>query len=63
MKYVNGRYYVEGEDHRYRNHPAERNILRLREELKSLRTQYQVQNDTQIRKNQKGFENNGRLEV
>ena len=38
-------------------------ILRLRDEPKSLRTQYQVQNETQIRKNQKIVENNGKLEV
>ena len=32
---------------------SENNILGLRDEPKSLRTQYQVQNDTHIRKNQK----------
>ena len=53
MKYLNGRYYVEVKDHRYKIHPTEKIILGLREEPKSLRTQYQVQNETQIRKNQK----------
>ena len=50
MKYPNGHYYVEVQDHRYKIHPTENIILRLRDELKSLRTQYQVQNETQIRK-------------
>ena len=33
-------------------------MLGLREEPLSLRTQYQVQNNTQTRKNQKGFKKN-----
>ena len=53
MKTANGRYYVEVKDKRYRIHPTESNILRLREEPKSLGTQYQVQNNIQMRKNQK----------
>ena len=53
MKYLNGEFYVEVEDHRYRFHPTENTILRLRDEPKSLRTHYQVRNETQIRKNQK----------
>ena len=57
MKYLNGRYYVEVKDHRYKIHPTENIILRLRDEPKSLRTQYQVQNETQIRKNQKVIKN------
>ena len=28
MKYLNGEYYVEVTDHRYRNHPTENIILR-----------------------------------
>ena len=40
-------------DHPYRIHPTENNIIILRDEPKSLRTQYEVQNETQIRKNQK----------
>ena len=57
MKYLNGRYYVEVEDHRYKIHPAENIILRLRDEPKSLRTQYQIQNETKIRRNQKVIKN------
>ena len=51
MKYLNGEYYEEVKDHRYKIHPTENIILRLRDEPKSLRTQYQVQNETQIRRN------------
>ena len=57
MKYLNGEYYVEVKDHRYKIHPTENIILRKRDEPKSLRTQYQVQNDTQIRRNQKVIKN------
>ena len=57
MKYLNGNYYVEVKDHRYKIHPTENIILRLRDEPNSLRTQYQVQNETQIRKNQKVIKN------
>ena len=57
MKFLNGNYYVEVKDHRYRIHPTENVILRFRDEPKSLRTQYQVQNNTQIRKNQKVIKN------
>ena len=53
MKYLNGEYYVEVKDNRYKIHPAENTILRKRHEPKSLRTQYQVQNETHIRRNQK----------
>ena len=44
MNYLNGEYYVEVEDHRFRNHPTENIIKRLRDEPKTIRTQYQVQN-------------------
>ena len=57
MKYLNGEYYVEVKDHRYKIHLTENIILRKRDEPKSLRTQYQVQNQTQIRKNQKVIKN------
>ena len=57
MKYLNEQYYVEVKDHRYKIHPTEKIILRLREEPKSLRTQYQVQNETHIRKNQNVIKN------
>ena len=56
MKNLNGRYYVEVKDHRYKIHPRENIILRLRDPP-SLRTQYQVQNDIKIRTNQKVFKN------
>ena len=57
MKYLNGEYYVEVNDHRYKIHPTENIILRKRDEPKSLRTQYQVQNETKIRRNQKVIKN------
>ena len=53
MKYLNGEYYVEVKDHRYKIHPTENIILRKRDPPTSLRTQYQVQNENQIRRNQK----------
>ena len=51
MKFLNGNYYVEVKDERYRIHPTENKLLGVREEPKSLRTQYQVQNKEQIWKN------------
>ena len=57
MKYLNGEYYVEVKDHRYKIHPTEIIFLRKRDPPTSLRTQYQVQNETQIRKNQKVIKN------
>ena len=57
MKYLNGEYYVEVKDHRYKIHPTEHIILRKRDPPTSLRTQYQVQNETQIRRNQKVIKN------
>ena len=57
MKYLNGNYYVEVKDKRFLIHPTENIILRKREEPKSLRTQYQVQNEKQIRRNQKVIKN------
>ena len=64
MKYLDGYYYVEAKDHRYRIHPTENIILRKRDPPTSLRTQYQVQNETQIRRNQKVIKNdNDELEV
>ena len=62
MKYLNGHYYVEVKDNRYRIHPTEKIILRKRDSPTAFRTQYQVQNGTEIRKNQKFFQNNGRIE-
>ena len=57
MKYLNGEDYVEVKDHRYKIHPTENIILQKRDEPKSLRTQYQVQNETKIRRNQKVIKN------
>ena len=57
MKYLNGKYYVEVKDKRYLIHPTGIFILRLRDPPKSLRNQYQVQNEREIRKNQKVFKN------
>ena len=63
MKYLNGENYVEVKDKRYLIRPTENVILRKRNPPQSLRTQYQVQNETQIRKNQKVVVNSGKLEV
>ena len=57
MKYLNGEYYIEVKDHRYKIHPTENIILRKRDAPASLRTQYQVQNETEIRRNQKVIKN------
>ena len=57
MKYLKGEYCVEMNDHRYLFHPSENNILRKPDPLKFLRTQHQVQKDTQIRRNQKVIRN------
>ena len=57
MKYLNGENYVEVRDHRYKIHPTENIILRKRDPPTSLRTQYQVQNETKIRRNQKAIIN------
>ena len=53
MSFFSCEYYVEVKDHRYRIHPTENITLRKRDPPKSLRTQYQVQNETQEWKNQK----------
>ena len=60
MKYLDGNYYVEVKAHRYRIHPTKNNNLRKRDPPTSLRTQYQVQNETQIRKNQKVIKNDNK---
>ena len=55
---------MEVRDKRYKNHPTEKIKLGLRHPPTSFRTQYQVQNDTQIRKNQKVVEiDNDELKV
>ena len=60
MKYHIGKYYVEVKDKKYKIHPSENIILREREQPKSLRTQYKVQNDTKIRRNQKVIKDDNR---
>ena len=57
MKYLNGEYYVEFKDHRYKIHPTENILLRQRDPPTSLRTQYQVQIESKIRRNQKVIKN------
>ena len=57
MNNLNGESYVEVKNHRYRIRPTENIILRKRDPSIFLRTQYQVQNDTQMRKNQKVIRN------
>ena len=63
MKYLDGNYYVEVKDHRYKIHPTEDVILRKRDPPTSLRTQCQVQNETKIRRNQKVVKNDDQLIV
>ena len=57
MKYLNGQYYVEVKDYNYKIHPTENIILRKRDPPASLRTQYQIKNQTQILTNQKVIRN------
>ena len=57
MKYLNGEYYVEVKDNKYKIHPTENIILRRRDPPKSLRNQYQVENQIQKRSNQKVIRN------
>ena len=58
MKYLIEEFYVEVQDHQYRIHPTENIILRERDPPTSLRTQYQVKSETQIRTNQKVIKSN-----
>ena len=57
MKYPNGEDYVEVKDKRYLNHPIENLILRKWDPPPSPRIQYRVENETQMRKNQKVIKN------
>ena len=57
MKLLDGNYYTEVKDHRYRIHPTENIILRKRDIPKSLTNQYPVKNNTKIRTNQKVIKN------
>ena len=64
MKFPIGNYYVEVKVHRYRINPTENILLRLRDTPESLRTQYQLQNETHFGKNQEDIKkNNDELEV
>ena len=53
---MNGNSLVEVKDKKQKINPTEKVLLGLKEEPKSLRTRYQFQNDTQIKKNQKIIE-------
>ena len=57
MKHLNGKYYVRAKDKRHIIHPNEDIIKRERKPAKSLKTQYEVPNETKIGKNQKGIKN------
>ena len=57
MKYLNGEDYVEVKDHIYKIHPTEIILLRKPDPPITLTTQYQVRNETQIRRNQKVIKN------
>ena len=57
MKYLDDNFYVEVKDHRFKIHPTENITLLERDPPTSLRTQYQVQNETQIGRNQKVIKN------
>ena len=57
MKFPHSQFYVEVNDHRYKNHPTKNFILRERDPPKSHIKQYQVRNTTLIRKNQKVVKN------
>ena len=63
MKYLNGEFYVEVKDHRYKIHPTENIKFSQRDPPLSLGTQYQNENETQIRKILKAVESKGKLEV
>ena len=56
MKFFNGQYYVEVKDKRYRIHSTENKILLKRDPPLSLRTQYQVQNETHKEKSESYLE-------
>ena len=52
MNYLNHKYYVELKDDRYIIHPTENIILQDCKEIKSVGTENQVINETQLRLNQ-----------
>ena len=63
MKYRYSNYYVGKKDKQYLLNPTKNNVIRLPEETTSSRTQYEFQNTTQIRKNQKIVRTIGRSEA
>ena len=64
MKVPNDQFYVEVKDKRYIIHPTENIILRKRDPPLFLSFEYQVQNETHIRRNQKVIKSdNDELEV
>ena len=63
MKYLNSKNYVEVKDKGYVIHAKEIKIIRKRDSPLSLRTQYQVQHKTQMRKNQKVVGYQGKIQV
>ena len=63
MKCLNCSFYVEVMDEVYWIQTTENIMLRLEEQPKSLRKHYQVQNDAQLRKNNKVVGKNGNLGV
>ena len=55
MNNLKGINVVEVKDIRYKTHPTEKIVIRERDPPKSPRSQYQVQINTQLRKNQNFF--------
>ena len=64
MKCLIGNYYVEVNDKKYIITPTENIILRGRKETSSLRTQSQVSNETEIKRNPKHIKDeDGQLQI
>ena len=59
MNYLNGNFYEDIKDNRCFIHRSENFVLQKRNPPLSLGTQYQFQNNIQIKKKQKVVENNG----
>ena len=57
MNYLTDGFHIGIKDHRNKTHPTENIILGLQKEPKPFWTQYQVQNNTQMRKNRKDIKN------
>ena len=63
MDYLDGKIFVEIEGKRHTIHSTDKNFLGIRKRPNFLRTKYQVQNETKIRKNQKVAQNIRRKKV